>query len=43
MEHQGGCLGMFLGTLRASFSGTLLVGKCVFRVGDGIMHAGENF
>ena len=41
-EQEGGFLPMFLGTLAASISGSVLTGRGV-RAGEGTIRAGETF
>ena len=42
-EQKEGFVGILLGTLGASLSGSLLTGKGTIRVGEGTVRAGENF
>ena len=41
--QKGGFLGIFLGTLGASWLGNLLTGKGVMRAGEGTIRAGQGF
>ena len=42
-EQKGGCRGMLLGTLGASFLGNLLIDKDTIRAGEDIIRAGKDF
>ena len=42
-EHEGGFLGMLLGTLGATLLGNLLTVKGTIRAGEGTVRAGQDF